>query len=173
MFPESDRVTRPNQKVLGINWNLLDDTVSVPVSSYTETKVLSKREILQRVSSIFDPLGYFTPVVLKAKLLLKKLWINKCNWDDGVNDDFMEEWELISKELETISSYQLPRYIGIGKKPGLSIEYHLVCFCDASGLAYATTIYLHQSTGDTCKTDLIFSKTRLAPQGTTVPRLEL
>lgn len=171
--PESDRVTRPNQKVLGINWNLLDDTVSVPVSSYTETKVLSKREILQRVSSIFDPLGYFTPVVLKAKLLLKKLWINKCNWDDGVNDDFMEEWELISKELEAISSYQLPRYIGIGKKPDLSIEYHLVCFCDASGLAYATTIYLHQSTGDTCKTDLIFSKTRLAPQGTTIPRLEL
>ena len=171
--PESDRVTGPNQKVLGINWNLLDDKLSVPVSLYTETKLFSKRDILQRVSSVFDPLGYFTPVVLKAKLLLKKLWMNKCNWDDVVSDEFMEEWELISKELEVISSYRLPRYIGIGKKPNSSIQYHLVCFCDASGLAYATTVYLYQSIGNTCKTDLIFSKTRLAPQGTTIPRLEL
>ena len=37
----------------------------------------------------------------------------------------------------------------------------------------ATTIYLHQSIGDTCKADLVFSKTRLAPPGTTIPRLEL
>ena len=170
--PESDRITRRNQKVLGVNWNLLDDTLSVPVSSYTETKLLSKRDILQRVSSIFDPLGYFSPVVLKAKLLLKKLWISKCNWDDMVNDEFMKEWELISQQLEAISSYQLPRYVGIREEPGF-IKYHLVCFCDATGLAYATTIYLHQSVGDTCKADLIFSKTRLAPQETTIPRLEL
>ena len=58
-IPESDRVTRPNQKF--VRW--------APVSSYTETKLLRKKDILQCVSSIFDPLGYFSPVVLKAKLL--------------------------------------------------------------------------------------------------------
>ena len=143
------------------------------MSSNSEAKsVLTKREILQRISSVFDPLGYFTPVILKAKLLMKKLWINKYNWDERVNDECMQEWELISKQLEAISSYHLPRYIGICRDPD-SIKYHLVCFCDASVMAYATTIYLHQSIGNTCKADLVFSKTRLAPQGTTIPRLEL
>ena len=170
---ESDRATRLNQKVLGVNWNLLDDTLSIPVSSNSEAKsILTKREILQHISSVFDPLGYFTPVVLKANLLMKKLWVNKYNWDENVNDECMQEWETISKQLEAISSYHLSRYIGICEEPE-SINYHLVCFCDASGMAYATTIYLHQSIGDTCKADLVFSKTRLAPPGTTIPRLEL
>ena len=48
-----------------------------------------------------------------------------------------------------------------------------MCFCDASAIAYATAVYLHQSYRDTFKADLIFSKTCLAPQGTTIPRLEL
>ena len=89
-----------------------------------------------------------------------------------MNDECMQEWETISKQLEAICSYHLSRYIGICEEPE-SINYHLVCFCDASGMAYATTIYLHQSIGDTCKADLVFSKTRLAPPGTIIPRLEL
>ena len=55
------------------------------------------------------------------------------------------------------SSNQLPRYvrtyIGITEK-SKSIEYHLVCFCDALKMAYATVIYLHQSFGDTYKANL-------------------
>ena len=129
--PQSDRVTRPNQKILGVNWNLLDDTMSVPVSLNIEAQSVStKRKMLQHISSIFDPLGYFTPIVLKAKLFIKKLWVNKCNWDEKVNDEYMKEWEVTSKQLEAISSYHLPRYIGMSEEPDL-INYHLVCFCDA------------------------------------------
>ena len=51
--------------------------------------------------------------------------------------------------------------------------YSLVCLCDASAKAYGTTIYLHQALSDDCKVDLIFSTTRLAPQKSTIPRLEL
>ena len=53
------------------------------------------------------------------------------------------------------------------------MEYSLICFCDASVKAYATAIYLRQSTLNSYKTDLIFAKTRLAPQDVTIPRLEL
>ena len=44
---------------------------------------------------------------------------------------------------------------------------------DASAKAYAVTIYLHQTLHEDARADLIFSKTRLAPQGVTIPRLEL
>ena len=40
---ESDRATRlMNQKVLGVNWNLVDDTLSIPVSSNSEAKSIIK-----------------------------------------------------------------------------------------------------------------------------------
>jgi hypothetical protein len=47
----------------------------------------------------------------------------------------------------------------------------LVCFCDASGKAYAATIYVLHIGETERKIDLIFSKTRLAP--VSIPRLEL
>ena len=49
----------------------------------------------------------------------------------------------------------------------------MICFCDASAKAYATAIYLLQSASNSYKTNLIFAKTRLAPQNVTIPRLEL
>jgi len=51
---------------------------------------------------------------------------------------------------------------------------NLICFYDESGKAYyATAVYLHQFSSNNCSVDLVFSKTRLAPQGITIPRLEL
>ena len=53
-------------------------------------------------------------------------------------------------------------------------EAELLCFCDASSKAYGTTIYLRcQENGQTI-TNLIFSKSRIAPlKETSLPRLEL
>ena len=68
--------------------------------------------------------------------------------------------------------YHLPRYIGISTDTKCEvIKYSLL---DASAKAYATAIYLHQSLANNrSKVDLIFSKTRLAPQNIIIPRLEL
>ena len=63
--------------------------------------------------------------------------------------------------------------MGIVTSDTQSIEYNLVCFCDASKAAYAVTVYLHQVSSIEGKADLIFSKTRLAPQRVTIPWLEL
>ena len=67
----------------------------------------------------------------------------------------------------------MPKYIGINKTYCEAIKYSLISFCDASAKAYSAAAYLQQSSPDSCKTDLIFCKTRLALQNTTIPRLEL
>jgi len=55
-----------------------------------------------------------------------------------------------------------------------SVTNTLVCFCDALACAYATCIYLVQSSESQCNSELIFAKQRLAPTTqTTIPRLEL
>ena len=75
--------------------------------------------------------------------------------------------------MKTISSYFLPRYLGLTTTDNQSVEYTLVCCCDASTKTYALTIYLHQASCNEGKADLLLSKTRLAPQKVIVPRLEL
>ena len=62
------------------------------------------------------------------------------------------------KELECC---QFPRYIGL--KQGKDVSYQILVFCDASKYAYAATVYLLQETSSERRIDLIFSKTRLAP----------
>ena len=70
-IPNQDKATKPDQKVLGVYWNSVDDTFSI---SRTEVGFTStKREILQRISSIFDPMGYFSSTILRAKLFMKML----------------------------------------------------------------------------------------------------
>ena len=160
LIPHQYQAVQSNQKVLGVYWNTVDDTISIPSTDMEVTS--TKREILQQISSVFDPLGYFSPMILKAKLFMKKLRADKCNWNEKISNEYLTEWTSISEQLEQISTFRLPRYIGVNESPE-SIEYHLVCFCDASAIAYATAVYLHQSYRDTFKADIIFSKTRLAP----------
>ena len=40
------------------------------------------------IASIFDLLGYFAPTVLEAKLFMKGLWIDKCNWDERLEEKY-------------------------------------------------------------------------------------
>ena len=54
------------------------------------------------------------------------------------------------------------------------VSHHLLGFCDASKNAYAAVVYLLQRKSDQSRTDLVFSKLRLAPQkAVSIPRLEL
>lgn len=81
---ERDRAPGVVYKVLGILWNCKDDTIAVPICSDTKQKRAStKRE----VASIFDPLGYFTPTVLMAKLFVQELWREKWGWDTSLDEE--------------------------------------------------------------------------------------
>ena len=85
--PHEDQAGKFEHRVLGINWHLTDDTLSVPGPSvYNDGCVWTKRKVLQVISSVFDLLGYFSPTVLEAKLLLKTFWMEKCEWDTELNE---------------------------------------------------------------------------------------
>lgn len=71
LIPPEDQSTREKMKILGVTWSLTEDVLSVRVENYESMPVpVTKREVLQRVASIFDPLGFFSPGTLKAKLYL-------------------------------------------------------------------------------------------------------
>ena len=60
----------PITKTLGISWNSTEDVFSVIVSAKFQT---TKRNVLRKVATIFDPLGFVCPYIIVAKILLQEL----------------------------------------------------------------------------------------------------
>ena len=75
----------------------------------------TKRTLLQAVAMIFDLLGYFSPVILAAKLLLQKKWINGIDWDEPLSSQYLCEWKAVTIELEKILTITIPRLSGSTK----------------------------------------------------------
>ena len=60
-IPECDRSSTETMKVLGTSWNLTTDTIFINGSHNLSPEVTTKRDALQSVSRIYDPLSLFSP----------------------------------------------------------------------------------------------------------------
>jgi len=117
--PLNDRALRPdhlieeddNIKVLGISWTTQDDSFSYKISPLPGTTA-TKRSVLSTIARIFDPLGWATPVVIVAKILMQELWIRKCGWDDSLPPDINEKWEKYYNSLPCLGEVRIPRWTG-------------------------------------------------------------
>lgn len=106
-------------------------------------------------------------------MFLQSLWSKNKGWDDNINDEDLVFWSVVSSNVLGLSGVSVKRCIAISDNE--NVQYYLFCFCDASSYAYAASVYLQQrNEAQESKSDLIFSKTRLAPlKKMTIPRLEL
>lgn len=173
-IPINDRAEKVTMDILGHTWDSKDDTFSLKQPKIVKSVIpVTKRTILQKVASVFDPMGLLSPVLIEGKVLLQKLWSKEYSWDDPIDDtEILKGWNAVDLEIQRVSEVKLDRLVLM--KDTTDVSYKLLCFCDASKVAYATTVYLHQQNGANTKSDLLFAKTRLAPvKETTIPRLEL
>ncbi|XP_046389327.1 uncharacterized protein LOC124158184 [Ischnura elegans] len=70
---------------LGLKWSPEFDYFSFNVNWLTSSSIItSKRTILSQVAKLFDPLGWLSPVVIAAKILLQDLWLSGIDWDSPV-----------------------------------------------------------------------------------------
>lgn len=53
---------------------------------------MTKISLVSDIAKTFDALGWYSPTIVKAKILLQMLWLEKINWDDPVSDPILEEW---------------------------------------------------------------------------------
>ena len=96
-------------KVLGLLWHTPSDTISLASQITVEQIPITKREILQSSSAIFDPLGFITPVTIKAKILLQQLWKLRVDWDKILNSDLQDTWYKIAQEIKEATEFVMPR----------------------------------------------------------------
>ncbi|XP_066592054.1 uncharacterized protein [Prorops nasuta] len=158
-------------KTLGLNWDTRTDSFSYSIAQGQDQKLPTKRNILSKIASIFDPLGLIGPVTLYAKKIMQDVWRHKLNWDESVPQKIYSDWLVFEKQLNAINETVFERKVISDN----SREIQLHGFCDASGSAFGACIYVRciNDNGDV-SVKLLCAKSRVAPlKPTTIPRLEL
>ncbi|XP_008179917.1 uncharacterized protein LOC103308404 [Acyrthosiphon pisum] len=131
---------------LGLVWCPEKDQLTYSTSQREQVDTRTKRSLLSSLNSIFDPLGFLGPVLIRGK-------------------------ETFIKDLENLDQLFIPR--SVKYNPHGEIQLH--GFCDASQIAYGGCVYFRQQVSDElCHVQLLCAKSRVAPTKTqTIPRLEL
>nr|XP_039272270.1 uncharacterized protein LOC120346573 [Styela clava] len=150
--PEKDRAQiqanvnlDPNrvERVLGVVWFVIEDCFGF--NTKLKTKPATKRGVLAILSSVFDPMGIVSPVILQARLgIFQELCRQQLGWDETIGENEQIAWESWTKAIPELSEVKLPRYI----KPnsfGVIVSQELHHFGDASQVAYGSVSYLRLS----------------------------
>ncbi|KRZ08573.1 hypothetical protein T4B_14298 [Trichinella pseudospiralis] len=160
---------------LGMSWNCKNDELSYNISmEINEKKEYTKREVLSAASRIYDPLGYLTPFIIRAKTLIQELWQRGLRWEDPLPHDLKTTWTRWITEWKEIENVQIPRcLIEIPMKNIIRLELH--GFSDASERAYGGAVYIKMiDVEGRGVIKLVVAKSKVAPlKSVTLPRLEL
>ena len=180
-IPESERSSSvqghtiedsTKERLLGMLWTVKEDAFTFAVN--LPERPLARRGILSALSSLYDPLGFVSPVILEGRLLLQSLCKRKAQWDEEVTSLEANKWLQWINRLPAISSLNIRRCL----KPtelehAKKVEIHN--FSDASSYAYGACTYLRAvGNNGACYCSLLIGKARLAPiKAVSIPRLEL
>ena len=122
-------------KTLCIEWNATSDHFRLTVTDLPHLHNLTKRALVSDIAKMFDVLGWFSPSIVKAKILLQCCWEQKLNWDDPLPSAIQDAWYNWHYELHLLAEKHIPRCYFDKSSQIASLK--LRGFCDASELAYA------------------------------------
>ena len=85
------------EMTLGICWDIERDNAS---SIWSQRETMTQRWMLPIVSSVYGPLGFVGPFILKDKKLLHLLYQDEIGWDERLDDSIINEWLIWQKSLK-------------------------------------------------------------------------
>ena len=145
--------------ILGLQWNTITDTLCFPCQTITpeNSTLITKREILQRSSKIFDPLGFLSPVTIRAKLFMQSFWQKRIDWDESLDKDLQDKWLTIAMDIQDATSMVISRHYFTNEDLSPATQLHV--FADTSIKAYGAVAYLQVNN----HTAFVIAKTKVAP----------
>lgn len=162
----------PVQRSLGTYWCIESDTFGFRIE--LRDKPVTRRGILWAISSVYDPLGAVSPVILNGKQILQALCRQNVIWDDPIPTDILPLWEKWRTELPLIEKLKFPRCL----KPsefGDPVKTEIHSFSDASdnGIGQISNVRMINQRNDV-HVSFLMAKSRVAPvKPISIPRLEL
>ena len=148
-------------KVLGLPYQVKEDEIlfdfSIFLKCLAEKDKLTKRRALGVASSVYDPLGLVSPVVVELKLAFQDLWKRSLGWDDVLSEESGKTFQEVFREWRKEKLVSPRQYVQVHGRYG--IELH--SFADASQRVCAVACYGRAVVAGEYKTFLIASKTKL------------
>ncbi|KAL9968821.1 hypothetical protein ACROYT_G020955 [Oculina patagonica] len=144
-IPENDRATGvkfdeselPSVKTLGVKWNASEDVFTFTVKEIN-LSVYTKRGLLSRIATLFDPLQFLAPYTIRAKMALQESWLRGLDWDEEFPDDLKASTQQWVEQLPEAPKVKIPRcYRHDEEVERVSLH----TFVDASRLSYAAVSY--------------------------------
>lgn len=168
-----DRDELAMERALGLFWCVESDSFEFKLAIKQQS--LTRHGMLSTTSSIYDPLGFLSPVTLSTKMLQQELCRRSCGWDNAIPPDILHQCEVWLLEVKMLSSFKVERCLE-PEKFGNAIHSQLHHFADASyGYGYGTESYIRLTN---CRDDVhvafLLGKARVTSlKSVTIPRLEL
>merc|ERR1711872_907591 len=105
--------------------------------------VSSKRAVLSILSRIFDPLGFISPYILKAKVLFQKICRLGLDWDDPLPKEFDDEFQAWLKDSRKLNDLEIqrPYFPHVPWTPNAE-NIELIGFGDACEYGYGAVVYI-------------------------------
>ena len=129
----------PVIKALGLSRESKDDVLSISTADVPPNLPLTKRNVLQQIALVFDPLGLVSPFVVTTKILLQELWTRGYDWDDVILDEIGDKIMRWFQQLGSLSMVRVPRSL---RRTAKVLTRKIVTFVDASIQAYRAVVYL-------------------------------
>ena len=123
------------------------------------------------MSSVWDPLGFVSPFVVRGRVFHQELWTGMM-WDDAVDEERLQVWAKFEQEARSLDELTFARCYRRQKEA--ANDFQLV-FSDSSAKAKcAVAYYRFVYESDDVDVTLITARTRVTPlKKQTIARLEL
>ncbi|XP_048586794.1 uncharacterized protein LOC116618440 [Nematostella vectensis] len=119
--PETERAVRnealemgelPQGRALGVRWDPQSDTLGFAFAHVERPPAEErKRGVLKKLAGLYDPLGWASPYVVRAEVMLQRTWSRGIDWDELLSSDLRLEWSKWEAEMVALKSFVVPRYI--------------------------------------------------------------
>ena len=180
--PEADRAGaktvdighHQHVKTLGVSWSVKEDVFTFKYEEPVIDKY-TKRVVLSKMATVFDPRGQVSPYTIRGKVLFQDLCLQGLDWDERMPDDAQRRWQQFFKELPDLAAIKAPRSFKEPKHVADQAQLSLHTFADASDCAVAAAVYVRAEYPDsTVRVNLAMAKAKPAPlQRQSIPMLEL
>ncbi|XP_064619459.1 uncharacterized protein LOC135482907 [Lineus longissimus] len=162
----------PSEKVLGVLWKAEEDAFAYQLTPPAADLKLTKRSLLRRIATIFDPLGLMSPYVIQGKIIMQDVWMCGVEWDEELPEKIEKKaWDWIV-EITELARARIPRCLQRAEE---MTGFQLHTFGDASKDAYGAVVYARSTyASGMVATRIVASKTKVAPLTSVgIPRLEM
>lgn len=162
----------PTQRSLGLGWNLNNESFTFQICDVM--KPYTRRGVLSTLNSLFDPLGFISPIVVQGRIIMIDLMLGTTDWDEPLSSNVKEKWSEFCQSLRHLNELNIHRPYFDGSLSATVLQgVHI--FADASMNAIAAVAYLRvQEMDGTVHVGFLLGKSKVSPKsGHTIPRLEL